>query len=774
MKKLALLLALLLFVSGLPVTARGSDDFAVTQAWDNAILAGGIFDMWAWVGDAPENYTFRWQADTSMGKGHWMDLEDNANPYGYRGTKTAHMEFVTLMEGSFTVGSGWEDIPFRCLVTNQKTGVSRSTVNMFMRIYSQEDMTAYLKRQGFGLYEPTASPLKLTTKNYIDYTGIASAGKAIEFVGGCWRPGSDHLLRASGATEDVQIWVSENGSTVKQTDMATYSPYTIGQDTLTVQFKLHYTLGIHDMGFYETKTLRISTTEPAAVAYGTLKGDRSLLRERYTQAQKLANIPGGTRLKVSEISAGWFQVVYGNLVGYVSADSLTLDANVPIIDHVEVTVSEPRAGQNPATACGLAPDTCHVSYMEWRDLTEDRFITPSETFQKGHDYQLVVWAEADDGYEFKLEGRNVKTTAVLNGNLPAFTYQAYEQIIGQVIEIRYDFKNIKEEVHTCLPLAVRGVAPTCTDEGIRDHYACSCGAVYADPQGAQPRDPGWTVLPATGHRAGAFTGNGTHHYRKCTVCLAVIPATNAPHSGGTATCTQKATCAVCATPYGQLAGHSFGQVAALGLQGHGAVCTVCGLTQDLQPHTPGPAATEVSAQSCTVCGYVLEPAKNHVHAMKQIPGKAATCTQAGNLDHYLCEGCGVLYRDPEGKTPVGNHSILILAPTGHMASDTWESSDRHHWRTCTTCGQVLEETKMLHDGDSACHTCGYTLVTGQTKTPNAPAETVSPGKPHRPDTAGKTDAREEGTPWLLLCLVAVGGFALSLTVTLFVLKRKKK
>ena len=81
---------------------------------------------------------------------------------------------------------------------------------------------------------------------------------------------------------------------------------------------------------------------------------------------------------------------------------------------------------------------------------------------------------------------------------------------------------------------------------------------------------------------------------------------------------------------------------------------------------------------------------------------------------------------------------------------------------------------MLHDGDSACHTCGYTLVTGQTKTPNVPAETVSPGEPHTPDTPGKTDAREEGTPWLLLCLVAVGGFVLALTVTLFVLKRKKK
>ena len=42
---------------------------------------------------------------------------------------------------------------------------------------------------------------------------------------------------------------------------------------------------------------------------------------------------------------------------------------------------------------------------------------------------------------------------------------------------------------------------------------------------------------------------------------------------------------------------------------------------------------------CTVCGYVLEPAKNHVHTMKQIPGKAATCTQAGSKTQS-CVSCG--------------------------------------------------------------------------------------------------------------------------------------
>ena len=46
---------------------------------------------------------------------------------------------------------------------------------------------------------------------------------------------------------------------------------------------------------------------------------------------------------------------------------------------------------------------------------------------------------------------------------------------------------------------------------------------------------------------------------------------------------------------------------------HWYACSVCGEKKDSASHTPGPEATETSDQRCTVCGYVITPARNHEH-----------------------------------------------------------------------------------------------------------------------------------------------------------------
>ena len=37
---------------------------------------------------------------------------------------------------------------------------------------------------------------------------------------------------------------------------------------------------------------------------------------------------------------------------------------------------------------------------EWYDETEKRFMTPNEVFKVDHIYNVQVWVEANDGYEF--------------------------------------------------------------------------------------------------------------------------------------------------------------------------------------------------------------------------------------------------------------------------------------------------------------------------------------------------------------------------------------
>ena len=48
---------------------------------------------------------------------------------------------------------------------------------------------------------------------------------------------------------------------------------------------------------------------------------------------------------------------------------------------------------------------------------------------------------------------------------------------------------------------------------------------------------------------------------------------------------------------------------------------------DVEPHTPGAAATEIDPQICTVCGYIIAPATGHIQVPPRtlVPAVEATC-----------------------------------------------------------------------------------------------------------------------------------------------------
>ena len=54
--------------------------------------------------------------------------------------------------------------------------------------------------------------------------------------------------------------------------------------------------------------------------------------------------------------------------------------------------------------------------------------------------------------------------------------------------------------------------------------------------------------------------------------------------------------------------HTFEDKWVTDAQKHWHACTGCGLKQDEAAHEPGPAATEETAQTCTICGYEIAPA----------------------------------------------------------------------------------------------------------------------------------------------------------------------
>lgn len=51
------------------------------------------------------------------------------------------------------------------------------------------------------------------------------------------------------------------------------------------------------------------------------------------------------------------------------------------------------------------------------------------------------------------------------------------------------------------------------------------------------------------------------------------------------------------------------------------------------------------------------------HTLTKTEGKAATCTEAGNIEYYTCSACGKTFSDAEGKTEVTEVTIPVKAHT---------------------------------------------------------------------------------------------------------------
>ena len=84
------------------------------------------------------------------------------------------------------------------------------------------------------------------------------------------------------------------------------------------------------------------------------------------------------------------------------------------------------------------------------------------------------------------------------------------------------------------------------------------------------------------------------------------------------------------------------------------------------------------------------------HTNETIPGKAATCTEAGMTDGQKCTTCG--------KTTVEQTVIEAL---GHDWNTVLANDSANHWTACTRCTEIKDKAAHNNGGDSVCDTCGY-------------------------------------------------------------------
>ena len=107
-------------------------------------------------------------------------------------------------------------------------------------------------------------------------------------------------------------------------------------------------------------------------------------------------------------------------------------------------------------------------------------------------------------------------------------------------------------------------------------------------------------------------------------------------------------------------------------------CDYCG--KKLTEHTGGKATCKDKAK-CEVCGAEygeLDP-KNHTN-LKHFPAKAATKTTEGNIEYWYCDGCGKYYSDKDGTKEIKKADTVTTKLKGDSKSpQTGDTSGSALW-----------------------------------------------------------------------------------------------
>lgn len=196
-----------------------------------------------------------------------------------------------------------------------------------------------------------------------------------------------------------------------------------------------------------------------------------------------------------------------------------------------------------------------------------------------------------------------------------------------------------------------------------------------------------------------YSSNKTEHWYECDVCGEKKEVGG--HTGGTATCTEKAICEVCDKEYGELAQHHYIENVEDKYMQTEATCV----------------AKALYCKSCSVCGVANTEtfevgeidALNHTGDTEIRDAIKATCTTNGYSGDTYCKSCGVKVKDGE----------VVLA--GHDYGTTYATDKDNHWKECA-CGDVIEkeahsmgewrvckEAIKTQQGskERSCSVCGY-------------------------------------------------------------------
>ena len=266
------------------------------------------------------------------------------------------------------------------------------------------------------------------------------------------------------------------------------------------------------------------------------------------------------------------------------------------------------------------------------------------------------------------------------------------------------------------------IEPICVRQGYEPGYVCNSCNRYVEGGKEIPRD-------RDKHEWGPWTkADETSHICYCEYDCGATK-TEAHYDQFESLCEHQPHCEYCDQDYGTVKPHEM-WYEDRGENGHKPYCYNCDTQFDVEAHTGG-AATCTERAVCEVCKAEYGAAPSH--ELRPTTKVDPTCTQTGTEAYWTCQrdGCGKMFSDDRGVNEIKEPAVI--PPKGHTevpapaVQATCTAPGRTQGKRCSDCGAVLsgqKATKALghwfpewqsngNDAHSAqCARCGWTMTVG--------------------------------------------------------------
>ena len=317
------------------------------------------------------------------------------------------------------------------------------------------------------------------------------------------------------------------------------------------------------------------------------------------------------------------------------------------------------------------------------------------------------------------------------GNLPAGNYYAWlsydatdssENYIVNNVHMNscegYSFTVTKPAAHVCSGTPNEGQDATCTVDGWKAYYSCSCGKNYSDAASTNEI----TNLDAWKKGDGKIAAS--HNYGT------IVPEDSGKHTASELKDGMKAHyfCEECDTYFtdAKVATtkealtikniHNYNtQYGYKAEEGHANTCT-CGAHDTVVGHTADrPAPTETEDQKCSLCEFVIATKTGHIHKNNLTPVERlkATCTVNGYKSYYDCS-CGKHFEDASasveitdlaawkagaGKIAAEGHKYTEQKKdVAHLKSEATKCTEFNlYWYDCSVCDANAKDDSEATD-----------------------------------------------------------------------------